>query len=82
MAEQTLTIDGKQYRLADLSDEAKGRIGAVRSCDQRIQQLQQDLSITQTARMVYVNALKEQLPEPVAESGDADSEDSTAAQDA
>lgn len=70
MAEQLISVDGRQYRVDDLSEDARGRIASVRACDQRIQQLQQDLAIAQTARAVYANALRTALPEPVDTAGE------------
>ncbi|MTJ06060.1 MAG: hypothetical protein FH759_15440 [Sediminimonas qiaohouensis] len=63
MAEgQTVTIDGKDYALDDLSEAAKGQLTNLRVVDQEIARLQQQQAIAQTARNAYANALKEQLP--------------------
>ena len=58
----TITIDGKDYELDALSDQAKAQLMSLRTCDQKIQQLQMDLAIAQTARNAYANALKAALP--------------------
>lgn len=63
---QTLTIDGIEYSLADLSDAAKQQLANLRVCDQEIQRLQQKLAIAQTARASYANALKVELPKQAA----------------
>ncbi|MCF7996986.1 MAG: DUF6447 family protein [Chromatiaceae bacterium] len=63
MTEQTHTIDGTEYSLADLSDAAKQQLTNLRICDQEIQRLQQQLAIAQTARAAYANALKAELPD-------------------
>jgi len=60
---QTLTIDGTDYNLADLSDEAKSQVTNLRVTDQEIARLQQQLAIFQTARTAYAQALKAELPE-------------------
>ena len=60
--EQTITIDGVAYRLSDLSDQAKGNIASLRGCDQKLQLLQQEMAIVQTARAAYAGALKNLLP--------------------
>lgn len=60
--EQTVTIDGKEYALDDLSEAAKGQLTNLRVVDQEIARLQQQQAIAQTARNAYANALKEQLP--------------------
>lgn len=59
---QTLTIDGKEYSVAELSDNARAQITNLRVTDQEIARLQQQLAITQTARTAYANALKAELP--------------------
>lgn len=56
-----VTIDNKQYSMADFSDEAKAVMGSVRFVDQRLAQLQAELAIAQTARNAYAMALKAQL---------------------
>jgi len=60
---QTLTIDGTDYNLADLSDNAKSQVTNLRVTDQEIARLQQQLAIYQTARTAYAQALKAELPE-------------------
>jgi len=58
----TITIDGRQYDLKDLSDNAKAQIGNLRVTDQEIQRLNQQLAIAQTARAAYARALQSELP--------------------
>lgn len=60
---QTLTIDGTDYNVADLSENARAQVLNLRVTDQEIQRLNQQLAIAQTARTAYANALKEELPE-------------------
>jgi hypothetical protein len=59
---QTITIDGKEYALENLSEAAKGQLTNVQLVDQKIAQLQQELAIMQTARNAYANALQGELP--------------------
>jgi len=59
---QTITIDGREHKLEDLTDKAKGDLASLQLVDQKIAQNQQELTILQTARNVYANSLKEQLP--------------------
>lgn len=59
---QTITIDGKEYAVEDLSDTAKAHVTNLRVTDQEIARLQQQMAITQTARKAYANALKAELP--------------------
>ncbi|WP_348696934.1 hypothetical protein [Duganella fentianensis] len=60
---ENLTIDGKQYPLAALSEAARQQLQMLRMSEQRAQELQRDLAITQTARYAYLQALKNLLPQ-------------------
>ena len=78
---QTLSVDGRTYRLADLSEEARAQVVSIRACDQRTQQLRTDLQITATARAAYLQALNGSLPEPIdtaADAAEGDNADSAA----
>jgi hypothetical protein len=57
-----VTIDGKEYKLDDLSDKAKADLTSMKLVDQKIAQKQQDLAILQTARNAYAKSLTENLP--------------------
>ncbi|MBT2787216.1 MULTISPECIES: DUF6447 family protein [unclassified Halomonas] len=59
---KTVTIDGHEYNLADLSENARNQLVNLRVTDQEIQRLNQQLAIAQTARTAYANALKQELP--------------------
>lgn len=59
---QVLTIDGTEYNVADLSENARNQVMNLRVTDQEISRLQKQLAIAQTARTAYANALKEELP--------------------
>jgi|26BtaG_2_1085354.scaffolds.fasta_scaffold33076_1 glycerate kinase len=59
---QTITIDGTEYNLADLSDNAKAQVTNLRVTDAEIEKLKQLLAIYQTARTAYARALSEELP--------------------
>jgi len=61
-AGQTLTIDGAEYNLADLSENARAQVTNLRVTDQEIARLQQQLAIAQTARTAYARALSAELP--------------------
>lgn len=61
--QQTLTIDGTEYNVADLSENARTQVVNLRATDEQIQRLNQQLAIAQTARTAYANALKAELPE-------------------
>ena len=60
--QQTVTIDGTEYNLADLSEEARQQIANLRVADQEIERLDSRLAIARTARNAYARALAEQLP--------------------
>jgi len=60
---ESVTIDGKEYALEDLSDKAKADLGSMQLVDQKIAQNQQEMAILQTARNAYAKSLAEQLPE-------------------
>ncbi len=57
----TVTIDGKDYAIDTLSDGAKGQLISLQAVDRRIENLQEELAILQTARIAYGNALKQEL---------------------
>ncbi len=59
---ETVSIDGIDYNLADLSDEAKQQLGNIRVADQETERLNNQLAIVSTARNAYARALAEQLP--------------------
>jgi hypothetical protein len=63
-SEQNFTIDGTEYPLSSLGDEARSQLQMLRITDQEIQRLQWQLAIAQTARNAYAQALKAKLPSP------------------
>ena len=60
--EPKVTIDEKDYLIADLSDDAKAQLSSLNVVDQKIISLQQEIGIMQTARNAYANALATALP--------------------
>ena len=58
----TIAIDGQEFDIDQLSDIAKAQITNLQVVDQKINQLQQDLVIMQTARNSSAAALKSELP--------------------
>ena len=60
---QTLTIDGTEYNVADLSENARNQVVNLRVTDAEIEKLKQQLAIFQTARTAYARALSEELPQ-------------------
>ncbi|MBF59022.1 hypothetical protein KF947_18650 [Halomonas sp. FeN2] len=59
---QTITIDGTEYNLAELSEAARSQLVNLRVTDAEIEKLNQQLAIFQTARTAYARALGEELP--------------------
>lgn len=59
---QTITIDGTEYNVNDLSENAKAQIANLQVTDAEIEKLNQQLAIYQTARTAYARALQEELP--------------------
>ena len=57
-----ITIDGTEYHLNELSENARNQVTNLRVTDQEIARLQQQLAIYQTARTAYARALAEELP--------------------
>jgi hypothetical protein len=53
----TIKINNKEYKLADLSQEAKVQLGNLRICDIELERLKAQLAITETARNAYGRAL-------------------------
>ena len=59
---QTITIDGTEYNVNDLSENAKAQIANLQVTDAEIEKLNQQLAIYQTARTAYARALQEEPP--------------------
>ena len=60
--QQTVTIDGTEYNVADLSENARNQVVNLRVTDAEIAKLNQQLAIFQTARTAYARALSDELP--------------------
>ena len=61
--EQHITIDDVEYKLDDLSDNAKVQLANIQFVDSRLQQLNNELAVSDTARIGYTGALKGTLEE-------------------
>lgn len=57
----TITIDGNEYVLDQLSDEHKNVIQHVQVADQEIARMQTQIAILTTGRQAYINQLGEEL---------------------
>ena len=58
-----VTIDGTDYAIDDLSDEAKAQIQSLQFLENEIARLNAQLAVAATAKSAYQNALKEVLPD-------------------
>jgi hypothetical protein len=56
-----VTIDGKEYDLEALSDEAKNQLTSIQFVDRKIAELQAELAVCQTARNTYAKTLSDML---------------------
>lgn len=59
---KTVTIDNQEYPLDSLSEAAKQNLMNLRVVDREIARLQTQLGIARTAREVYANGVKNNLP--------------------
>lgn len=57
-----VTIDGIEYPLESLSAEAREQIARISAADRKLQELQVDFVLAQTARVAFVEKLKTLLP--------------------
>ena len=57
----TIKIDGTEYSLESLSENAQSQIANIRFVDTQVQQLNNELAVADTARMGYTSALKAEL---------------------
>ena len=58
---QTGSIDGNEYVLDDLSENAKAQLLNIQFVDAQIQQLNNEWAVADTARIGYTRALKSEL---------------------
>ncbi|MEQ8798078.1 MAG: DUF6447 family protein [Salinisphaeraceae bacterium] len=65
--ERTITIDGTEYNLADLSEEARNAAANVSATDVELRRLRVQVGIAQAARKTFADALKANLPETAGE---------------
>lgn len=60
---QTVSINGTEYNLADLSEQARQQLTNIRAADAEIERLKAQTALAQTARNTYARALAELLPQ-------------------
>lgn len=61
VTEKTIKIDGKEYSLSGLSENARAQVNNLQVTDAEIRRMQTQLAIYQTARMAYAKVLKDEL---------------------
>lgn len=59
--EERINIDGEEYLLSSLTDNAKNQIKSISFVDSQILQLNNEWAVADTARIGYTNALKLEL---------------------
>lgn len=65
---KTLTLNGKEYPLDTLSENARAQLLNIRVTNQEIARLQQRIAIAQTAHAAYARALQAELDQQQASS--------------
>ena len=58
---QKITIDDVEYNLDDISDKAKEHLLSIQFVDEKLQQLNSEWAVSDTARIGYTKALKAEL---------------------
>ena len=59
--DETVSIDGRRYRLSDLTEGARMQLQNVRLADQEVARLKMQLALAQTGRNAYAIALRDEL---------------------
>lgn len=61
MTTKNVNIDGTEYSTENLSDSARKQLNNIQFVETRIQQLSNELAISDTARIAYAAALKKEV---------------------
>jgi hypothetical protein len=56
-----VTVDGIEYNSEDLSDNGKAQLASLQFLEQQMAKLNKEISVYQTARAAYAQALKAEL---------------------
>lgn len=59
--ERSINIDGKDYKLSELSEKAKQHIASIQFVDAQMTQINNELAVADTARLGYTRALKAEI---------------------
>jgi hypothetical protein len=57
----SLTLEGYQYALADMTQVAQDQLVSLRFVEARLQELDDEMAVSQTAHVAYARALKAEL---------------------
>ena len=60
-ASEKITIDDKEYSLENLSQAAREQLENIKFVDARLLQLNNELAVSDTAKIGYTKALKNEL---------------------
>ena len=61
MSSDTIKIDDKEYLVENMNDEQKALVQAIKFCDVKTMEVQNELAALKPARQAYVNDLGERL---------------------
>jgi GTP:adenosylcobinamide-phosphate guanylyltransferase len=61
MSKQSITIDGVEHLIDDLSDEQEAIVVSINEADREVERCKHLIAICQTARQAYINDLGSQL---------------------
>ncbi len=61
--EPTLALDGKDFKITDLSEEEQNQLQSLQLAETEIKRLQMQLAMVQTARNAYQQAFISVLPQ-------------------
>ena len=59
--EKKITVDGVEYKIGDLSENALAQLESIYFVDSQLQQLNNEWAVADTAKIGYKNALKSEL---------------------
>ena len=57
--EPTITIEDKEYKIADLSEEAKAQLASMNFAESELRRMQAQIALVTTARNAYRKAVVE-----------------------
>ena len=61
----SITIDGKDYDLDDLSDKAKEQVASIQFVQEELKKLEAQINVYRTASAAYSMALKNELNQDI-----------------